>query len=69
MKNDFNEVRLETGELSRTMSGMATREDLISLRAHLEGELRSMTWRFATVVIAAMTAVTTAFSIVVATVH
>ena len=36
---------------------MATREDLALLRANIERELRSLSWRFITVLIAAVSIV------------
>ena len=44
-------------EITALMTVVATREDLAGLRADIERELRSLSWRFITVLIAAVSVV------------
>ena len=54
VKHDIADVKNEIGALRAVV---ATREDLAGLRADIERELRGLTWRFITVLIAAVSIV------------
>jgi hypothetical protein len=54
VKRDVADVKNEIGALRAVV---ATREDLAGLRANIERELRGLTWRFITVLIAAVSIV------------